>query len=104
MELELLVKLVVVGAVYLVPIVGLTVILTTRFAFKPLVEATTTALRDSDDTPRGVEGLSAEEIEVRLALMEENVRHLKEAATFDRMVARPPTRPRAAPDQDGWTG
>jgi hypothetical protein len=57
MGIEVLIPLLAIFSVLLVPILGVTVILTTRFALKPLAETLARALRESPltETPKGPE-------------------------------------------------
>ena len=91
MGVEVLVPLLAIFSIFLVPILGITVILTTRFALKPLAETLATALRESNAGP--VRG-SSQEI---LALTEEvqalsaEVRRLREIQDFDHELLGEPS-------------
>jgi len=97
MGIEVLIPLLAIFSVLLVPILGLTVILTTRFALKPLAETIAAALRESGfSSPQGtqhqLEGLTQE-----VQALSEAVRRLREAQDFDRRLleARTPGDPAA---------
>lgn len=86
MGIEVLIPLLAVFSIFFIPITGLMLILTTRFALKPLVETLARALKESGhisppDLFSHVQALS-EQIE---ALTTE-VRQLKEAQEFDRRL------------------
>lgn len=83
MGVEVLVPLFAIFSILLVPILGITVILTTRFALKPLAETLAKALRESGSAPdRGTHPELLELTEEVRALSEE-VRRLKEVQEFD---------------------
>lgn len=86
MGVEVLIPLLAIFSVLLVPILGVTVILTTRFALKPLAETIAAALRESGYTSHpGSPGQLADLSEQVQALSQE-VRRLREAQDFDRRL------------------
>jgi len=89
MDATLLIPLLGIFSVLFIPILGLTIILTTRFALKPLAETLANALRDSGDPSASSQQLRALTDEVE-ALRRE-VHQLKEAQDFDRRLLESPT-------------
>ncbi len=85
MGVEVLIPLLAIVSVLLVPILGLTVILTTRFALKPLAETIAAALRESGFSSPRSDHQIGDLTEQVLALSEE-VRRLREAQEFDRRL------------------
>lgn len=85
MGIEVLIPLLAIFSVLLVPILGLTVILTTRFALKPLAETIAAALRESgfsSSRPSQEIGDLTEQVQT----LSEEVRRLREAQEFDRRL------------------
>ena len=86
MGIEVLIPLLGIFSVVLIPILGLTVILTTRFALKPLAETLASALRDS-----GLSGASPSENQLRelteqVQNLSDEVQRLRDAQDFDRKL------------------
>ena len=83
MGIEILIPLFGIFSLILVPVLGLTVILTTRFALKPLAETLASALRDSgySSPRRSTDGLR--ELTEQVQTLTDEVRRLKEAQEFD---------------------
>jgi hypothetical protein len=84
--IEVLIPLLAVFSIFFIPITGLTFILTTRFALKPLVETLARALRESGhgSSPEmlaHLQGLS-EQVESLTA----EVQRLRDAQEFDRKL------------------
>ncbi|MGD2123830.1 MAG: hypothetical protein PVJ76_18920 [Gemmatimonadota bacterium] len=86
-----LIGLVAVLSIFFVPITGLMFILTTRFAFKPLVETLARALRESGYS-RSPERLSLDqEMVEQIELLRDEVRQLRDAQEFDKkLLGSPP--------------
>jgi hypothetical protein len=81
-----LVGLLAVFSIFFVPITGLMLILTIRFAFKPLVETLAKALRESG---RGVsfEGYPQDpEVSLQIEALREEIRALRAEQEFDRKL------------------
>jgi hypothetical protein len=86
MGIEVLIPLFAIFSVLLVPILGITVILTTRFALKPLAETIAAALRESGySNPRGPSH-ELRELAEQVQTLSEEVRRLGEAQAFDRQL------------------
>jgi hypothetical protein len=88
MDATLLIPLLGIFSVLFIPILGLTIILTTRFALKPLAETLANALRDSGGPSPSSQHLQALADEVE-ALRRE-VHQLKETQEFDRELLESP--------------
>ena len=85
MGVEVLIPLLAIFSVILVPVLGLTVILTTRFALKPLAETIANALRESGHLSSGSAGQLLELTEQVQSLSDE-VQRLREAQEFDQKL------------------
>jgi len=86
MGVEVLIPLLAVFSIFFIPITGLMLILTTRFALKPLVETLARALKESGyasspDLSSHVHAL-AEQVETLTG----EVQRLREAQDFDRKL------------------
>ena len=85
MGIEVLIPLLAVFSIFFVPIFGVMIILTTKFAFTPLVETLAKALRESGygatGSPDQIEHLTAQ-----IKALTEEVRQLKEVSDFDRKL------------------
>lgn len=86
MGIEVLIPLLAIFSVLLVPILGLTVILTTRFALKPLAETLAKAMRESGhfSSPEG--GYQMRELAEQVQILSEEIQRLREAQEFDRKL------------------
>jgi hypothetical protein len=84
--MEILIPLLAIFSLFLVPIGGLMLILTTRFAFKPLVETLSKALRESGHGRAGLEPWQIQELTDQVESLREEVRQLREAQDFDRKL------------------
>lgn len=84
-----LVGLLAVFSILFVPIAGVMLILTTRFAFKPLVETLAKALRESGHSLSDSAAFSNRVLLEELAALREEVRELKAAQDFDRKLLTP---------------
>jgi len=85
MGIEVLIPLLAIFSTILVPVLGLTIILTTRFALKPLAETIANALRESGHLSSGSSGQLVELAEQVQTLTAE-VQRLREAQEFDRKL------------------
>ena len=85
-----LIGLVAVFSIFFVPITGLMIILTTRFAFKPLAETLAKALRESGNA-HCPERLSLDQdLAEQVVLLRDEVRQLKDAQEFDKRLLGSP--------------
>lgn len=86
MGIEILIPLLAIFSIFFVPILGATIILTTRFALKPLAETIATALRESghSSSPTGLQHLEA--LTEQVQSLTEEVNRLREAQEFDRKL------------------
>lgn len=80
------VGLLAVFSILFVPITGLMLILTTRFAFKPLVETLARALQESGHASAHERALSNQEMAFQLEALREEVKALREEREFDRQL------------------
>jgi hypothetical protein len=85
-----LVGLLAVFSILFVPMTGLMLILTTRFAFKPLVEALARALRESGHVSAGEAKNSNQFLLEELESLREEVRELRMMQEFDRKLLEVP--------------
>jgi len=83
MGIEVLIPLLAIFSVLLVPILGLTVILTTRFALKPLAETLANALRESGHFSSPGDPHQLTDLTEQVHALSEEVRRLAEAQEFD---------------------
>ena len=86
MGIEVLIPLLAIVSVLLVPILGLTVILTTRFALKPLAETLAKAMRESGHFSYPGGGYPMRELAEQVQILSEEVQRLREAQEFDRKL------------------
>jgi hypothetical protein len=86
MGVEVLIPLLAIFSVLLVPILGVTIILTTRFALKPLAETLAAALRESGHLPAKASSYQMLELTEQVRALSEEVRRLTEAQEFDRKL------------------
>ena len=86
MGIEVLIPLLAVFSIFFIPITGLTFILTTRFALKPLVETLARALRESGHgaSPELVQHLHA--LSEQVESLGHEVKQLRDAQEFDRKL------------------
>ena len=84
--MEILIPLLAITALFLIPIGGLTLILTTRFAFKPLVESLSKALRESGHGSPYPQTGQIQELTEKVEALAAEVRQLKEGQDFDRKL------------------
>ncbi len=89
MGVEVLIPLLAIFSVLLVPILGLTIILTTRFALKPLAETLAAALRESGHLPSKASGHQVLDLTEQVQALSEEVRRLREVQEFDRRLLGP---------------
>lgn len=92
MGIEVLVPLLAIFSIFFIPITGLMIILTSRYALKPLAETLAKALRESGYGGAG----SAAEIRAlsdQIEALTDEVRLLKAASEFDRQLLGPQVGP-----------
>ena len=83
--MEALIPLLAVFSIFFIPMAGLMLILTSKFALRPLVETLAKALRESKegtDTPTW----QMQELTEQIQALTEEVRQLKEVRDFDRKL------------------
>lgn len=85
MGIEVLIPLLAIFSVLLVPILGATVILTTRFALKPLAETIAAALRESRYSP-SAQFDHLRDLTEQVQALSEEIQRLREAQDFDRRL------------------
>jgi hypothetical protein len=73
-------------SIFFVPITGLMLILTTRFAFKPLVEVLAKALRDSGRGNPYEHSLPDNDLSLQVDALREEIRALRAEQDFDRKL------------------
>jgi hypothetical protein len=93
MGMEVLIPLLAIFSIFLVPILGLTLILTSRFAFKPLVETIANAMRESRHLSSPDASEQIRELSEQVHLLSEEVHRLREAQDFDRRLLETRTDP-----------
>jgi hypothetical protein len=86
MGIEVLIPLLAIFSVLLVPILGVTVILTTRFALKPLAETIAAALRESGHGSLGPSPHALLELTEEVSALRAEVDRLREVHEFDRTL------------------
>ena len=96
MGVEVLIPLFAIFSIFLVPILGATVILTTRFALKPPAETIAEALRESGHSSGHVGPHQLQELTEQVYALTEEVQRLREEQEFDRKLLanreeKPPT-------------
>ena len=88
-----LVGVLAVFSIFFVPITGLMLILTTRFAFKPLVETLAKALRESGRGTPYDHSLPESDLTLQLEALREEIRALRAEQDFDRKLLGSATSP-----------
>ena len=86
--MEVLIPLLAVFSIFFIPIASLMLILTTKFAFKPLVETLVGALRESGQGVHYPPPMQLEELTEQVLTLREEVERLKEAQDFDKKLLR----------------
>jgi hypothetical protein len=86
MGIEVLIPIVAIISVLLIPILGITVILTTRFALRPLAETLASALRESGLSPGSARPEEIRELSEQVQTLAQEVRRLQEVQDFDRKL------------------
>ena len=86
MGVEVLIPLFAIFSIFLVPILGVTVILTTKFALKPLAETIASALRESGASHGQVGPHQLQELGEHVYALTEEVQRLREVQDFDRKL------------------
>jgi hypothetical protein len=84
--MDVLIPLLAIFSVLLVPIGGVMLILTTRFAFKPLVEALSQALNESKVGGGRSTDWQLQQLTEQVEALSEEVRRLKDAQAFDQKL------------------
>ena len=84
--MDVLIPLLAIFSLFLVPIGGLMLILTTRFAFKPLVETLSKALKESGHGPGRNSAWQLQELTEQVEALRTEVRQLREAQEFDKKL------------------
>jgi len=86
MGLDVLIPLLAIFSVIFVPVTGLMIILTTRFALKPLAETLAKALKESGYGGRGTSPEELQALTEQIEALTREVRQLKDVAEFDRKL------------------
>jgi hypothetical protein len=86
MGIEVLIPLLAIFSVLLVPILGITVILTTKFALKPLAETIASALRESGHISAVGGGEQLRDLTDQVQALTDEVHRLRDAQEFDRKL------------------
>ena len=86
MGIEVLIPLLAIFSVLLVPILGVTVILTTRFALKPLAETLAGALRESGQSSSPEAPSQLRDLAEQVHALSDEIQRLREAQEFDRKL------------------
>ena len=86
MGFEVLIPLLAIFSVILIPLTGLMIILTTKFAFKPLVETLSKALSESKQVGPGAQQWQVEELTEQIQALTDEVRRLKDVQEFDKKL------------------
>ena len=86
MGVEVLIPLLAIFSVLLVPILGVTVILTTRFALKPLAETLAKALRESGHFSSQEAPFQLRDLAEQVHSLSEEIQRLRDAQEFDRKL------------------
>ena len=89
MGIEVLIPLLAIFSIFFIPIAGLTFVLTTRYALKPLVETLAKALQESGQGDSPEMCLRVQELTETLEALSGEVRALKEVQDFDRKLLEP---------------
>jgi hypothetical protein len=86
MGIEVLIPLLAVFSIFFIPIAGLTFILTTRFALKPLVETLARALRESGQGASQDLYLRLQDLTDTVDALRNEVQILREVQDFDKKL------------------
>jgi hypothetical protein len=89
MGIDVLIPLLAIFSVLFIPIAGLTFILTTRFALRPLVETLAGALRESGHGTSSELYLRLQDLTETVESLRAEVRGLKETREFDQELLKP---------------
>lgn len=81
-----IVGLLAVFSIFFVPITGLMLILTTRFAFKPLVETLAKALRDSGHSLPYEHSFPNQDLALQVEALRQEIKALRAEQDFDRKL------------------
>ncbi len=86
MDFSILIPLLAVFSLFFVPMVGLMVILTTKFALKPLVETLALAMRETGMGGRVGPSIEVEALASEVESLRAEVERLREIGEFDRKL------------------
>ncbi len=86
MGIEVLIPLLAVFSIFFIPIAGLTLIFTSRFALKPLVETLAKALRETGHGPQPDLLPHVQALSEQLEALSSEVQQLRDAQEFDRKL------------------
>ena len=91
--MEALIPLLAIFSIFFIPITGAMVILTTKFAFRPLVETLSKALRESGHGGGDESQWQIQELTEQVQTLAAEVKELKDAHDFDQKLlgSTPPT-------------
>lgn len=84
--MEALIPLLAVFSIFFIPIAGLMLILTSKYALKPLVETLAKALRESGQGATDPPSWQMQELTEQIQALTEEVRQLKEIGDFNRKL------------------
>jgi hypothetical protein len=88
-----IVELLAVFSIFFIPITGLMLILTTRFAFKPLVETLAKALKESGHSLPHEGAFTNQDLAFQIESLREDIREMKAAQEFDqKLLGSAPTK------------
>lgn len=83
MDADILIPILAIISVLLIPILGLTIVFTTRFALKPLAETLAKALRESGISASTGESYEVRKLAEQVEVLTQEVRRLRELQEFD---------------------
>lgn len=86
MGIEVLIPLLAVFSIFFVPIVGVMLILVSKFALAPLVETLSKALRESGYQGPGGDPKQLAELTEQVQMLTDEVEKLRELRTFDQQL------------------
>lgn len=86
MGIEVLIPLLAIFSIFFIPITGLMIILTSRYALKPLAETLAKALRESGYAGNGASAAELRAMSEQIEALTDEVRLLKAASEFDRQL------------------
>lgn len=86
MGIEVLIPLLAVFSIFFIPITGLMLILTTRFALKPLVETLARALKESGHGSSSDLTIQMQTLAEQVESLSSELHRIREAQEFDRKL------------------